>query len=61
MGLGLLPDEAYQLIVAGALLSITMNPVLFAAIARNHRKSTERAPVRLQFVRPVQEATAGSL
>ncbi len=32
MGLGLLPDEACQLIVAGALLSITINLVLFAAI-----------------------------
>ncbi|CAN5606467.1 YbaL family putative K(+) efflux transporter [soil metagenome] len=32
VGLALLPDEAYQLIVAGALLSITINPLLFAAI-----------------------------
>ncbi|HEX2222499.1 MAG TPA: cation:proton antiporter [Candidatus Limnocylindria bacterium] len=29
---GLLPDEAYQLIVAGALISITLNPLLFAAL-----------------------------
>ncbi|MGH2429065.1 MAG: cation:proton antiporter [Candidatus Limnocylindria bacterium] len=29
---GLLPDEAFQLIVAGALLSITLNSLLFAAI-----------------------------
>jgi monovalent cation:H+ antiporter-2, CPA2 family len=27
--LGLLPDEGYQLIVAGSLLSITLNPLLF--------------------------------
>jgi CPA2 family monovalent cation:H+ antiporter-2 len=30
--LGLLPDAGYQLIVAGALLSIAVNPVLFALI-----------------------------
>jgi CPA2 family monovalent cation:H+ antiporter-2 len=32
VGLGLVPDEAYQLVVAGALISITLNPLLFAAI-----------------------------
>jgi monovalent cation:H+ antiporter-2, CPA2 family len=32
--LGLLPDEGYQLIVAGALLSITINPFLFGLIPR---------------------------
>jgi CPA2 family monovalent cation:H+ antiporter-2 len=32
VGLAILPDEAYQLIVAGALISITLNPLLFAAI-----------------------------
>ncbi len=30
--LGLLPNEAYQLVVAGALISITVNPLMFAAI-----------------------------
>jgi CPA2 family monovalent cation:H+ antiporter-2 len=30
--LGLLPDAGYQLIVAGALLSIAVNPVLFALV-----------------------------
>jgi CPA2 family monovalent cation:H+ antiporter-2 len=30
--LGLLPEEGYQLIVAGALLSITLNPFLFGLI-----------------------------
>jgi monovalent cation:H+ antiporter-2, CPA2 family len=30
--LGLLPDEGYQLIVAGSLLSITINPLLFVLI-----------------------------
>jgi CPA2 family monovalent cation:H+ antiporter-2 len=32
LGLGLLPDEGFQLIVAGALLSIAINPFLFRAI-----------------------------
>jgi CPA2 family monovalent cation:H+ antiporter-2 len=32
VGLGLLPNEAYQLIVAGAIISITLNPLVFAAV-----------------------------
>jgi CPA2 family monovalent cation:H+ antiporter-2 len=32
VGLAILPEEAYQLIVAGALISITLNPLLFAAV-----------------------------
>ena len=32
VGLGILPAEAFQLVVAGAILSITLNPFLFAAI-----------------------------
>jgi CPA2 family monovalent cation:H+ antiporter-2 len=31
-GLGLLPHEAYQLVVAGALISITLNPLMFALV-----------------------------
>ena len=31
-GLGLLPVEAFQLVVAGALISITLNPLMFAAV-----------------------------
>ena len=33
-GLGLLPPEAASLVVAGALLSITLNPMVFAAVER---------------------------
>ncbi|CAN5681884.1 YbaL family putative K(+) efflux transporter [soil metagenome] len=33
LSLGLLPMEGFQLLVAGALLSITINPLLFGAIA----------------------------
>ncbi|MGI8830200.1 MAG: cation:proton antiporter [Candidatus Limnocylindria bacterium] len=32
VGLALLPNEAFQLVVAGALISITLNPLLFAAV-----------------------------
>jgi monovalent cation:H+ antiporter-2, CPA2 family len=32
VALGLLPVEAYQLVVAGALISISINPLLFAAV-----------------------------
>ena len=32
VGLGVLPIEAYQLVVAGALISITLNPFLFALV-----------------------------
>lgn len=35
--LGLLPDEAYQLIIAGAIISIALNPVVFKVMERfNH-------------------------
>jgi monovalent cation:H+ antiporter-2, CPA2 family len=37
VGLGLLPEDAYQLIVAGAIVSITLNPVLFALIGPAER------------------------
>jgi monovalent cation:H+ antiporter-2, CPA2 family len=36
--LGLLPDAGYQLIVAGALISIGLNPVLFAVIRPLERR-----------------------
>jgi CPA2 family monovalent cation:H+ antiporter-2 len=32
VGLGVLPREAYQLVVAGALISITLNPIMFAMV-----------------------------
>jgi CPA2 family monovalent cation:H+ antiporter-2 len=39
--LGLLPDAGYQLIVAGALVSITVNPALFALIPPLERRLRE--------------------
>jgi CPA2 family monovalent cation:H+ antiporter-2 len=32
IGLAILPEDAYQLVVAGAIISITLNPLLFAAV-----------------------------
>jgi CPA2 family monovalent cation:H+ antiporter-2 len=40
---GLLPDDGFQLIVAGALLSITINPFLFDAIAPLERRLRDNA------------------
>ncbi len=39
--LGLLPDDGFQLIVAGALLSITLNPFLIGAISPLERRLRE--------------------
>jgi CPA2 family monovalent cation:H+ antiporter-2 len=44
--LGLLPDDGYQLIVAGALLSITLNPLLFGLIPPLERRLRELRPVQ---------------
>jgi CPA2 family monovalent cation:H+ antiporter-2 len=38
LSLGLLPDDGFQLVVAGALLSIAINPVLFGAIGPLERR-----------------------
>ena len=54
VSLGLLPAEARSLILAGALLSITLNPLLFGAIdsvdrwvlRRQARRATSAAPGR---------------
>ena len=44
LSLGLLPPEAQSLIVAGALISITLNPLMFVAIAAiESRLATRRA------------------
>jgi K+:H+ antiporter len=43
--LDLLPDAGYQLIVAGALISIAINPVLFAVIEPIERRLRERPAV----------------
>jgi CPA2 family monovalent cation:H+ antiporter-2 len=43
--LGLLPDAGYQLIVAGALISIAVNPALFAVIRPIERRLRRSAAV----------------
>jgi K+:H+ antiporter len=43
--LGLLPADGFQLIVAGALLSIAVNPVLFGAIEPLERRLRDARPV----------------
>ena len=42
LSLGLLPPEAQSLIVAGALISITLNPLMFAAISVVESRLTKR-------------------
>jgi CPA2 family monovalent cation:H+ antiporter-2 len=63
--LGLLPDAGYQLIVAGALMSIALNPLLFAVIQPiEHRLRTnpritallERRAGQLRKIPPDEQA-----
>jgi CPA2 family monovalent cation:H+ antiporter-2 len=41
MGLGVLPADARDLILAGAMVSIFLNPILFSLIVRDHRKEED--------------------
>ena len=68
VGFGLLPDEAYQLVVAGAIISITLNPLIFAAVdpidtwmkARPEiRRRLDRGGGRLARPAPEQEPMSG--
>ena len=40
-GLGVLPADARDLILAGAMVSIFLNPILFSMIVRDHRKDED--------------------
>ncbi|ATP20577.1 MULTISPECIES: YbaL family putative K(+) efflux transporter [Sphingobium] len=42
-GLGVLPAEARDLILAGAIVSIFINPILFSLIVRDHKKEEDEA------------------
>jgi CPA2 family monovalent cation:H+ antiporter-2 len=53
VSLGLLPPEGQSLIVAGALLSITLNPVAFWFATRANEWITERPRLRDTLERPV--------
>jgi CPA2 family monovalent cation:H+ antiporter-2 len=55
--LGLLPDEGYSLILAGALLSITLNPLLFRVIDPLEAGLRRRA----EADRPAQPAASDDL
>ena len=52
--LGLVPDDAFQIVVAAALISITLNPLLFGAIEPLERWVTSRPALgRLLHAEPV--------
>jgi CPA2 family monovalent cation:H+ antiporter-2 len=40
-GLGVLPDDARDLILAGAMVSIFLNPILFSMIVRDHKQEED--------------------
>ncbi len=44
VGLGLLPEQGRSLILAGAILSIVLNPLVFAGVDRLRRRLERRAP-----------------
>ena len=46
LGLGLLPEEGQSLILAGALISITLNPVVFWLIDRMGGREPATAPAQ---------------
>ena len=61
LALGLLPDEGFQLVVAGALLSIAVNPVLFALIEPLDRRLRDQPwLVRVNRRRIGELATLGA-
>ena len=51
-GLGVLPDEARDLILAGAMASIFLNPILFSMIVREHKKDDDEEPEQKEPERP---------
>jgi CPA2 family monovalent cation:H+ antiporter-2 len=46
LSLGLLPADGHNLIVAGALLSITLNPLVFQAVTALHKSETANKRIR---------------
>ncbi len=57
--LGLLPEEGRDLILAGAIITILLNPLLFAALdfyaARREKALAEAAPVAVEEATPMRE------
>ena len=65
VGLGLLPEQGRDLILAGAILSIVLNPLVFAGIDRlkpwlEKRASTPAAPAQATPLGPATEVGAGA-
>jgi CPA2 family monovalent cation:H+ antiporter-2 len=69
LSLGLIPDDAYQLVVAGSLVSISLNPFVFRLVgpveARLLRRpgllaALERRPARLAVLPPADVAALGN-
>jgi len=54
LSLGLIPDDAFQLVVAAALVSITLNPFVFGLVERTE----ERIVARPGLARLLQGAPA---
>jgi CPA2 family monovalent cation:H+ antiporter-2 len=55
LSLGLIPDDAYQLVVAAALVSITLNPLVFGLV----EPAEQRIAARPELARFLQGAPAG--
>ena len=60
LSLKLLPEEGRDLILGGALLSITLNPLFFAAAARVERYLADRSDLARRFERSGADAIAVS-
>jgi CPA2 family monovalent cation:H+ antiporter-2 len=58
MSLGLLPKEGQSLILAGALISIALNPLLFGAIEPLQRRIRERSALARKLEQPVDPMAA---
>ncbi len=58
LALGLLPQEGKDLILAGALLSITLNPLIFKSVDLVAAWFGKRPKLRARLERPVREAGA---
>ena len=55
LALGILPQEGQDLVLAGALLSIITNPLLFAWLDRREKRSAEPDPVQYTTDPPVPD------
>ncbi|WP_166040906.1 YbaL family putative K(+) efflux transporter [Sphingosinicella sp. YJ22] len=54
-GLGILPDEGRDLILAGAILSILLNPFIFTAVASRGQRGVRAGGTAAEFAAAVEE------